>query len=112
MKNREKKFTTLSYMPLSSTSSFSSATLIFLLTQPLSLCIRTGWRRTMLAYRKNDHSNWSGNNTCTSFMSTVVKIARQRNISFDEIKLDSTDKLYPGDSKTMLQEEMEDYGGK
>lgn len=66
----------------------------------------------MLMYRKNDHVEWSGNNTCQMLMSTVVKQARENNITLDEIKLDSTDKLFGNDSQRMLKESMRDYAGK
>ena len=72
-----------------------------MLTQPL---FRYKWKKTTLAYRKNDHQNWSGNNTCAHLMSTVVKVARENHIAFDELKLDLFE-----DYKSMLETKMEDY---
>ena len=69
------------------------------------------WSRMTLVYRKNDRKDWSGNHSCFQFMSAMVEFARERNIKFDEIKLDSSDSLYSNDSE-MLQNEMGDYSGK
>ena len=48
-------------------------------------------------------------------MTTLVKVGREENIILDEIKLDSTDKLYPNDTRKMLEEQkslFNEFGGK
>ena len=45
----------------------------------------------------------------------MVHIAKEENIQFDNINLDSTDKLYPNDTKKMLEAQkslFNEFGGK
>ena len=44
-------------------------------------------------------------------MSAMVQFSKERNLKFDEIKLESIEKLYDTDSE-MLQNELGDYSGK
>ena len=76
---------------------------------------RYNWSKVALAYNKNGATNWSGNNTCFLFMSSIVEVAKGKNITMDTVRLDETDKLYPNDPKKMLEEQkalFDDYGGK
>ena len=76
---------------------------------------RYGWKKVALVYSKDGHQSWSGTSSCWSFMTTLVKVGREENIIFDEIKLDSTDKLYPNDTRKMLEEQkslFNEFGGK
>ena len=78
-------------------------------------CYRYRWKKVALVYSANGHQNWSGNQTCWAFMASLVKVAKENDIQFDEIKLDATDKLYPNDTKQMLEKQktlFNDYGGK
>ena len=66
-------------------------------------------------YSKNGHRSWSGESSCWGFMSTMVHIAKEENIQFDIISLDSTDKLYPNDTRKMLEKQkslFNEFGGK
>ena len=38
-------------------------------------------------------------------MSSMVEVAKGKNITMDTIRLDETDKLYPNDPKKMLEEQ-------
>merc|ERR1712008_74964 len=58
-----------------------------------------------LVYSKDGHQSWSGTSSCWSFMSTMVHVAKEENIQFDIISLDSTDKLYPNDTRKMLEKQ-------
>ena len=81
----------------------------------LLLNCRYGWKKVALVYSKDGHQSWSGTSSCWAFMTTLVKVAREENIQIDEIKLDSTDKLYPNDTRKMLEEQkslFNEFGGK
>ena len=76
---------------------------------------RNGWKKVALVYSSNGHRSWSGENSCWAFMATIVKVAKEENIQLDEIKLDSTDKLYPNDTAKMLHEQkslFNEFGGR
>ena len=68
------------------------------------------WNRTKLMYRKDDHVEWGGGNTCAHVMSSFVKIGSEMKVDMDEVKLAITDTMYKNDT-VMLQEEMQDYAG-
>ena len=85
------------------------------MSSSLLLNCRYGWKKVALVYSKDGHQSWSGSSSCWSFMSTMVQIAREEKIQIDNINLDSTDKLYPNDTRKMLKEQkslFNEFGGK